>query len=316
MEEFILNNLQSRFLGVKNERTGYVKKVVTSGSTFLWKEPKENEVLLKIENKSKEKLHTFLTSEDTMTLFEERLVDSEVTYGTVVEVLSEENGWSYVIILDQASDKNPKGYPGYIPTEYLSAMPEGYKRKEQVAVIAPTTELHFKDTTRPLAFGTVLELVEETTADYLVNSPNGEAYLAKEAAQKTGIYSGRPLADGMVDLAEQFLGLPYVWAGTSGCGFDCSGFMYSLHRVNDIFIPRDTPEQAAAGKHLAYKDAKPGDLLLFAYEKGKGEIHHVGMYVGNDEMIHSHTPGSKVMKSKISGSKYEEELIVVSRYWE
>lgn len=294
-----------------------MRKVVTSASTFLWKKPERNKVLDKIEEQPKEELHTFLEAKDTMRLYEESLVDSEVTYGTVVEVLSEENGWSQVIVLDQSSDKNAKGYPGFIPTKYLSVQSNEYNQnEEQVAVVVPETELHLEKTKRSLAFGTVLELLEETTEDYLVNTPEGRGYLTKETTQKTKSYRGKRLATRMVDLAEQFMGLPYVWAGTSGCGFDCSGFMYSLHRVNGILIPRDTPEQAAAGKHLAYKDAKRGDLLLFAYEQGKGEIHHVGMYVGNDEMIHSHTPGSKVMKSKISGSKYETELMVVSRYWE
>lgn len=300
----------------KNERVGFMQKVVISGSTFLWKEPKDNKVLLKIEKNPKERLHTFLTNEDTMRLYEERLTDSEVTYGTVVEVLSEENGWSQVIVLDQASNKNSKGYPGYISTECLSDIAKEHKSKGKVAVVAPIAELRFNETTRFLPFGTTLEWIKETEKEYLVNTPDGKAYLSKEATQKTESYSGNSLAKRMVDLAEQFIELPYIWSGVSGCGFDCSGFMYSLHRVNGVLIPRDTPEQAEFGKHVAYKDAEPGDLLLFAYEKGRGEIHHVGMYIGNDEMIHSHTPGSKVMKSKISGSKYETELIVVSRYWE
>ncbi|EFR98422.1 NlpC/P60 family protein, partial [Listeria ivanovii FSL F6-596] len=56
------------------------------------------------------------------------------------------------------------------------------------------------------------------------------------------------------------------------------------------------------------------DLLFFAYEEGKGDVHHVGVYMGNDEMIHSQTPGSKVILTKITGSKYEPELCVISRH--
>ena len=133
-------------------------------------------------------------------------------------------------------------------------------------------------------------------------TPEGPAEISKTQAQR--IDQGNSTTPRqLIEMAEQFLDLPYVWAGISSSGFDCSGFMYSLHRVNGILIPRDTIEQA-----------QPGDLLLFAYEEGKGKVHHVGLYLGADEMIHSQTPGSKVMKTKITGSAYEPELAVVTRY--
>ena len=292
-----------------------MRKVVVAGSTFLWKKPAANEVLAEIQQHLKEELHTYLTSAETMKLCEHLLVESEVIYGTVVEVLSEVDGWSQVIVLDQASNNDARGYPGYILTDCLAELPTGYAQAEQVAVIVRQTELIFSDRTRALPFGTVLGVIEEQSLHYVVASPEGSAKIAKTAVQKTDMFEGEALAKRMVALAEQFIGLPYIWAGISGCGFDCSGLMYSLHRVNGVLIPRDTPEQAASGVHLGYAEALPGDLLLFAYEQGKGAVHHVGMYLGNGEMIHSHTPGSKVIKSTISGSKYEEELRVVARYW-
>lgn len=292
-------------------------KAITASSSFLWKKPKTNAVLEKIQRHEKEELHTFLTSGDTMQLFDNRLVDSEVIYGTVVEVLEENDDWSKVILLDQASNQNEKGYPGFIPTQDLVKVSDDFgKREEKAAVILPEAELKFDTLSRSLPFGAILGVIAEEAENYLVETPEGSAKIAKKAVQKCDAYRDISLTQRMIKLAEQFLDLPYVWAGTSGNGFDCSGFMYSLHRVNGILIPRDTPEQAEAGKHLAYEDALPGDLLLFAYEEGQGEVHHVGMYLGNDEMIHSQTPGSKVLKTKIAGSKYEPELTVVARYWQ
>ncbi|MCT8192775.1 hypothetical protein KY382_32100, partial [Pseudomonas monteilii] len=94
-----------------------MKQIVQAGSSFLWKEPKENKVLAKIKAFPLEALHTFLTDEDTMRLYQESLVDSEVLYGTIVEVITQTDGWSQVIVLDQKSNKHPLGYPGYLPNE-------------------------------------------------------------------------------------------------------------------------------------------------------------------------------------------------------
>ena len=82
------------------------------------------------------------------------------------------------------------------------------------------------------------------------------------------------------------------------------------------FNPRDTIEQAQQANIVPYSQAQPGDLLLFAYEEGKGRSPSCQSIFGDDEMIHSRTPGSRVMKTKITGSNYEPELAVVARYWQ
>lgn len=292
-----------------------MKKTVKSTTTFLWKRPETNQVLEKIQQHSQTIPHTYLSKEDTMRLYKEKLVDSEVIFGTVVEVVTEKDGWAQVIVLDQESNLNEKGYPGYIPTIDLAEAEMSDPDAEKIAVIVAETELFLENTKQKIVFGTVLSLLKETDDRYVVVTPVGVGEIAKKDCQKTTAYKGNRLPERMRDLAEQFLDLPYVWSGISGSGFDCSGFVYSLHRVNNVLIPRDTIEQAQSGTHVSYQKALPGDLLLFGYEEGKGEIHHVGLYIGNDEMIHSQTPGSKVMKTKISQSKYEPELAVVARYW-
>ncbi|WP_162875106.1 C40 family peptidase, partial [Enterobacter cloacae] len=77
----------------------------------------------------------------------------------------------------------------------------------------------------------------------------------------------------------------------SSYGYDCSGFAYSMYASQGITIPRDASDQALAGTEAASNQLRPGDLLFFAYEEGKGRIHHVGIYIGDGKMIHS--PDSK-----------------------
>ncbi|WP_430609760.1 NlpC/P60 family protein [Enterococcus sp. DIV0876] len=293
-----------------------MKKVVQASSSFLWKEPKTNPVLKTINHYPVTHLHTFLTEAETMRLYQDNLVDSEILYGTVVEVVSESNGWARVIVLDQASNKHPLGYPGYVPSETLTDVSLAeYETKQQIGITAKEGVLSLDDRQekRILSFGTTLPLVTEEATQYRVRTPDGLGRIDKCFAaliEKTADVPQR-----MIALAEQFINHPYVWAGISGNGFDCSGLMYSLHRLQGILIPRDTIEQAEQARVVSYEAAQPGDLLLFAYQAGKGEVHHVGMYVGNDQMIHSQTPGSRVMKTTISGSPYEPELAVVARYW-
>ncbi|HLQ40878.1 MAG TPA: C40 family peptidase [Tetragenococcus sp.] len=291
-------------------------KAVITASSFLWKKAENNPILEKMKVHLHTELHDYLTPADAMQLYKNRLVDSEVLYGTVVNVIAEVGEFSQVEVIDQTSKDN-KGYLGYISTADLIEVDDHYGQAAvQIALITAAADLTFAaGQRRKISFGTVLDLVDETASEYQVNTPTGIAYLKKKDCQKTNSFAGRKVTANMIQLAEQFMDLPYVWAGISGQGFDCSGFVYSLHRVNGILIPRDADDQAVCGKRLTYEKAQAGDLLFFAYEEGKGFVHHVGLYLGNDEMIHSQTPGSKVIKTKITGSKYEPELAAVSRFW-
>jgi cell wall-associated NlpC family hydrolase len=84
-----------------------------------------------------------------------------------------------------------------------------------------------------------------------------------------------------VDVAQQFLGVPYVWGGASPSGFDCSGLVQYVYRQLGVDLPRTAADQARVGQPVAtLADARPGDLLAF-----HDPVDHIGIYAGNGLMV-------------------------------
>lgn len=99
-----------------------------------------------------------------------------------------------------------------------------------------------------------------------------------------------------VGAAENYLGVPYVWGGESPSGFDCSGLVQYVYRQVGVNLPRTSQEQALVGTPVpSLADAKPGDLVFFAGSDGTdANPGHVGIYIGNGEMIDAPYTGTDV----------------------
>jgi hypothetical protein len=84
-----------------------------------------------------------------------------------------------------------------------------------------------------------------------------------------------------VDVAQQYLGVPYVWGGESPAGFDCSGLVQYVYGQLGVDLPRTAADQAQVGQPVAsLADARPGDLLAF-----HDPVDHIGIYAGNGLMV-------------------------------
>lgn len=94
--------------------------------------------------------------------------------------------------------------------------------------------------------------------------------------------------------ADQYVGTPYVWGGTTPKGFDCSGFVQYVFRQHAIELPRTSRQQAQVGESLpaTLDDLQVGDLMFFATNGTR--IDHVAIYAGNDEILHSSSTGNGV----------------------
>lgn len=118
----------------------------------------------------------------------------------------------------------------------------------------------------------------------------------------TGYHSSGSLGGNSkaVQLAKSKLGCRYVWGATGPNTFDCSGLMYWVAKQLGKTIPRTSKEQSRSGTPVSKANLLPGDLVFFANKNG---VHHVGMFIGNNEFIHSPQTGDVVKISKLSSRK-------------
>lgn len=153
---------------------------------------------------------------------------------------------------------------------------------------------------------------ERRRQEELANSSNNNASQSDSTSSDEGksnensssssnVSSGdTSVAQAIVNAAYSQLGTPYVWGGTSpNRGLDCSGLTQYCHRVAGISIPRTSGPQGSGGKTVS--NPQPGDIVCYSG--------HVGIYIGNGQMIHAPQPGDVVKVQKVYGSPWYR------RYW-
>jgi cell wall-associated NlpC family hydrolase len=242
---------------------------------------------------------TALTSNDHAGLIGR--ADTQVLLGQVVRVVEVRGDWVRVVVPSQPTPLDPRGYPVWIPAIQLTR-DAPLEADEVATVIVPTTWLTDADSRRvmELSFGTRLPRVGGSTERVEVALDAGRRLWAAATdvvvlpAAKPGIEAS---ASSVIEAARQFLGTRYLWAGTSGFGFDCSGLVYSVFRLHGIELPRDSAPQSGVGRPVARDQLRPGDLVFFGAE---GHVHHVAIYVGNGRVLESPRVGQPVRETELS----------------
>ncbi|MBQ7959749.1 MAG: C40 family peptidase [Clostridia bacterium] len=115
----------------------------------------------------------------------------------------------------------------------------------------------------------------------------------------------------VVELAKKYLGVPYVYGGSSPSGFDCSGFVYYIYKQMGVTLNRVAHDQMANGTPVAKENLLPGDIVCFS--RGNGYVHHVGIYAGNGMMIHAPQTGDVVKYESIVTGGYANRYYCARR---
>ncbi|MCC8169497.1 MAG: NlpC/P60 family protein [Oscillospiraceae bacterium] len=141
-----------------------------------------------------------------------------------------------------------------------------------------------------------------------IEMTTGDPVITRRAATE---YSS-DIGEAIVQEAEKYLGVDYVWGGTSPSGFDCSGLVqYCLNSLG-ISISRVAEDQFEEGTPVSKDELQPGDLVFF---EQNGYIHHVGIYVGNNMMIHAPQTGDVVKYQSIDTEYYRNEYAGARRVY-
>ncbi|HYM66442.1 MAG TPA: C40 family peptidase [Patescibacteria group bacterium] len=246
-----------------------------------------------------------LTASDQAGLIDR--ADSQVLLGERVDVLAITAGWAQVVVPDQPTRLDARGYPGWIPVAQLSGA-------------APVTAAWTATVTQPLAsltrdraavmevsFGTRVPQVGWGDGTVKVGLPGGgvlEVALNAVALSHSDQPALQPSAASVMAAARTFLGLRYLWAGTSGFGFDCSGLVHLLLRVHGVTVPRDADDQAKVGAAVSRAQLQPGDLVFLA---AGGTVHHVALYAGNNSVLDAPDLGKPVQVVSLASEPYASE---------
>lgn len=242
--------------------------------------------------------------------------------GTPVKILKKERG-NYFI-------RTPDNYLSW--TESAGIVPmtktefENWQRAEKVVY----TEMFGFAYTEPsesslpvsdLVAGDILQLLSETNGFYKVAFPDKRtAFISVKKARPYDQWKNQPdpSAVQLLKTARNYLGIPYLWGGTSIKGMDCSGFTKTSYFMHGIVLPRDASQQALVGDKVdifendsvsidkALRNLKPGDHLFFAANKKTMRVTHTAIYIGDGEFIQA--AGLVRINSMISGSKNYDDF--------
>lgn len=267
-------------------------------------------------------------------------LDSEVIdqapYGTVLSVLEEREDWCKVIYHDQV---------GWMKREFLvdpskidPSLLETREEKPSEIKVVTVESLNVRSgpgTDFPkigdLKGGTFVNVIKDEGNWSLIDYQGTEAWVFNEYLSDTNpnelveslggpsisesISSGSIPTLGestsgslVVQIAEKYLGIPYVWGGSSPEeGFDCAGFVKYVFGELGVSLPHGAEAISNYGTPVPFEDLQPGDVIFFQNTYRYG-VSHLGIWVGNNMFIHAPEPGSVVSYEELKG-------FYLSHYW-
>ena len=223
---------------------------------------------------------------------------TQATLGTPVKILKNDGSWTLI--------QTPDHYLSWVDNGGVEPITEAeleqWKKDPKLIYTNISGSSYSEPNTASqvvsdIVAGGILQILGEEKGFYKVAYPDQRiAFINKNEAElyDSWISNADPSEENLVATSKSLMGLPYLWGGTSPKGVDCSGFTKTIYFLNGIVLPRDASQQIHTGEQIDdtknFEDLLPGDLLFFgtkATDSTKERVVHVGMWIGNNEFIHS-----------------------------
>lgn len=248
--------------------------------------------------------------------------------GADVEVLESKDGWYK--ISNNGTDSFVKGQ--YITlTSNDGSITSYYQEAKYAKVTANALNVRedanvYCNVIGSAQNGTCFEIIGEKNGFAVVSNDGKDVFMSKdyleyvsydvyEEAKKAGKagFNVSSVGQSAVNLAMQYIGVPYVYGGSSPKGFDCSGLTSYVYAKLGYKLNRTAAGQASNGTVVSSKaDLLPGDLVLFD-TSSYSSIGHVGIYIGNGNMVHAPKPGYSVCVTSIDTGYYAARYVGARR---
>ena len=221
---------------------------------------------------------------------------SQALLGTPVHILTTSTGgnpWPFV--------QTPDTYTGWVHYAAVTRMTQkqyhAWNRAPKAVVTALSGVVHEKASKRSATISDVvagdrLKLLRSSARWLKVEFPDGRVgYIDKKTAMPEKDWRKKldRSPEAILTSARSMLGFPYLWAGMSPKGMDCSGYVRAVLFMHDIIIPRDAGPQSRVGQRIEDRTLlQPSDLVFFGrWDGDTPKVSHVGFYLGEGRFIHS-----------------------------
>lgn len=247
--------------------------------------------------------------------------------GTVVEITGEDGYWRRIVSPEPytawvnemgLAEMGRDAVNAYIASpKYICTVPYSHVFSEPSYGAVYVCDLVMSDLLRPVTDGRGKPLKKGRFLACMLPS-GARGWVPKSDVADFGRWtaSRQPSGENIVSAAMRFMGVPYMWGGTSVKGVDCSGFTLCVYFMNGILLPRNTSQQVRAGVPVALDSLEPGDLVFFgrpAEGDSPARVNHVAIYIGGNRIIHS---SQKVRVSSLNpsdGDYYDREPLQARR---
>ena len=223
--------------------------------------------------------------------------------GTTYPALASENGWFKISYNDKTA---------WICGSYFSVSPvsaENSRGSVQGDVVnvrsAPSTESSIVTT---VPQGATLVVYGKEGNWYKVSANGSMGYISGDYFSANAVATSVASSAGqaIVDEAMKHVGKAYVYGATGPNAFDCSGFALYVYKQFGYSLNRVAADQMSNGTPVSKSELAPGDLVFFTAGRGSSYIGHVGIYIGDNQMVHASTSTTGVIVSDLDSGYYTE----------